>query len=1052
MISQFCIKRPIFAAVLSILIVLVGITSIFTLPVDQYPDMAPPTVTVSGSYGGATADVTAESVSVPIEQEINGVPNMLYMSSTSSNGGSSKIKITFNVGTNPDFASIDVQNKVQQANSDLPEDVITNGVTVEKTSAIPLMTLILRSSEARYDDLYLSNYVTLNIQQALKRIPGVGKVRNTGARTYTMRIWLNPDALSAHGLTPGDVVSAVKEQNVNSAAGSVGTQPAVDDIKLSLTINAGGKLKDAQSFGEIIVKATGDGALIRLRDVARVELGASAYKLVSRHNGSSSAVIIVLLLPGHNALEVADQVKEVMGQLSKKFPTGISYDTAFDTTQFIKASIDAVVISLLEALLLVGLVVFVFLQNWRTTLIPMLAAPVSIIGTFIFLSIMGFTINTISLLAMVLAIGLVVDDAIVVVENVERLLKKGNLSPAEATSKAMKELTSALVATSLVLAAVFLPVAFLGGISGKLYREFALTLTVAVLISTFVALTLSPALCALLMKKDQKESRLFAGFNKLIARTTERYGAAVSTTMVRVWRSVFLYLTLFAIAAFFFTRLPVAFVPLEDTGSIYADLKLQPGTAVSVTDKVVKRIETQLVGHPAIGHTITLSGENLTSGSGEENAYIQFSLKPWDERDGTDIETVMADIAAVLDRIPEITYRVFQPPAIAGMGERSGFTMELQDRSGSNSRGLAEITNKIVAAASQLPEIRGVNTTLNPTVPMLKLKIDREMVKTLNISLKDLNSTLKQLTGSSTVSDFNLYGRTYKVKIQAEADFRRRPEDLQNYYIRSGNGVLVPLSILATFEYGSGPGTVTRHNLFSSATIAGSPAQGYSSGQAMAAMEKLADEMMPDGFAYEWSGMSLQEKKSGGQAGIAMLLAIVFVYLFLAALYESWLIPLSVLTIVPVALAGAIAIVYLRDLDNNIFFQIAMVSLIGLAAKNSILIVEFARTLYDEGMSATDAALEAARQRFRPILMTSFAFILGLLPLVLSSGPGAEARISISTGTLGGMIAATTIGILIVPMFFVLFVALGKKLRPGSSQKNNSSAPLAAEPAVEKSE
>ena len=1030
MISQFCIKRPIFAAVLSIIIVLVGITSILTLPVDQYPDMAPPTVTVSGSYSGATADVTAESVSVPIEQKINGVPNMLYMSSTSSNGGSSKIKITFNVGTNPDFAAIDVQNKVQQAEADLPGDVITDGVTVEKTSAIPLMTLILRSSEERYDDLYLSNYVTLNIQQALKRIPGVGKVRNTGARTYTMRIWLNPNALAAYGLTPADVVSAVKEQNVNSAAGSVGTQPAVDDIKLSLTINAGGKLNDAQSFEEIIVKAADNGALIRLRDVGRVELGASAYKLVSRHNASSSAVIIVLLLPGYNALTVADEVKKVMRRLSNKFPTGISYDTAFDSTQFIKASIDAVVMALLEALLLVGLVVFVFLQNWRTTLIPMLAAPVSIIGTFIFLSIMGFTINTISLLALVLAIGLVVDDAIVVVENVERLLKKGGLTVAEATSKAMKELTSALVATSLVLAAVFLPVAFLGGISGKLYREFALTLTVAVLISTFVALTLSPALCALLMKKDQKESRLFAGFNRLISTTTRRYGVVVSATMMRAWRSVLLYLALFAVAAFLFTRLPVAFVPLEDAGSIYADLQLQPGTSVNITDGVVKRIEAQLIDHPAIGHMITLSGENLTSGSGEENAYMQFSLKPWEERDDTDIETVMAEISEVLSRIPEITFRVFQPPPIAGMGERSGFTMELQDRSGSNSQGLAEVTQQIVTAAALLPEVRGVSTTLNPTVPMLRLNIDRAMVKTLNISLSDLNTTLKQLTGSSTVSDFNLYGRTYKVKIQAESDFRRRPEDLKKYYVRSGNDVLVPLSILATFEYGSGPGTVTRHNLFGSATIAGSPAQGYSSGQAMLAMEKQADELMPKGFAYEWSGMSYQEKQSGGQAAIAMLLAIVFVYLFLAALYESWLIPLAVLTIVPVALAGAVAIVYLRGLDNNIFFQIAMVSLIGLAAKNSILIVEFARTLYDEGMSAKEAALEAARKRFRPILMTSFAFILGLLPLVLSSGPGAESRISISTGTLGGMIAATTIGILFVPMFFVLFVALGKKLRP----------------------
>jgi len=1019
MIAQYCINRPVFASVLSIILVLVGVTALFNMPIDQYPDITPPTVSVSGSYSGATANIASEAVAVPVEQRINGVPNMLYMTSQSTNSGGTRINITFDIGTSPDFAAIDVQNKVKLAESELPMDVITNGVTVEKSSSIPLMAIILRSSVERFDDLYLSNYVTLNIDQALKRIPGVGRTRNTGSRPYSMRIWLDPDALAAYGLTPTDVSNAIKEQNKNAAAGVVGSQPATEDVNLKLPISAKGKLSDAESFGNVIVHATDDGALIRLRDVARVELGSSAYTLVSRHNGSSAAIIGVMLLPGANALEVAEDVRQTMERLSLAFPEGIDYEIAYDASDFISSSIKEVSWTLVEALLLVAFVVFCFLQNWRTALIPMLAAPVSIVGTFIFLLAFGFTINTISLLALVLAIGLVVDDAIVVVENVERLMSEKGLDVRAATSQAMKELTGALIATSLVLAAVFLPVAFLGGISGKLYREFAITLTVAVLISTFVAMTLSPALCAILMKPQQKTHSIFDRFNVYLDRLTARYTEQVRQTLKRTLRSTFLFLSMLAISLFIYSQLPIGFMPKEDQGQLSVDIQLQPGTSVNRTDKLMVDIEQGILAHPAVAHTVALTGENKSNGGGEENGSFQVYLKPWQEREDYSVDRVQEDLLAILAEYPPITGLVMQPPAISGLGSGAGFELQLQDLTGNNQLALNAAVFQLVEDANKLPELKGVSTSLKTDVPLLRLEIDREMIKTFDVSLADLYTSLNQLTGSSNVSDFSLYGRIYRVKMQADAKFRRRPDDLGRFYVRSGSGALVPLSMLAKIVYDAGPGTISRHNLYTSASISGGAAPGYSSGQAMAAIEKLMKETLPPGVGYEWTGLSYQEQKASGQAGIAMLLAIVFVYLFLAALYESWIIPIAVLLIVPVAVAGACLFVYARGLENNLFFQISMVALVGLAAKNAILIVEFAKSLKEEqGMSSYDAAMEAAKQRFRPILMTSFSFILGILPLVLSSGPGAVARVSISTGTLGGMLAATTVGLLLVPWFF----------------------------------
>ncbi len=1029
MIAQYCINRPVFASVLSIVLVLVGITALMNMPIDQYPDITPPTVTVSGSYSGATADIAAEAVAVPIEQRINGVPNMLYMTSSSTNSGGVKINITFDIGTSSDFAAIDVQNKVKMAESELPMDVITNGVSVEKSSSIPLMTLVIRSSEERFDDLYLSNFVTLNIQNALKRIPGVGRTRNTGSRSYSMRIWLDPDALASYGLTPTDVSNAIKEQNKNAAAGVVGSQPSSEQVNLKLPISAAGKLTDADGFGNVVVLATNDGALIRLRDVAKVELGSSAYTLVSRHNGESAAILGIMLLPGANALEVAKNVRETMAELAKTFPQGISYQVAFDASDFIGSAILEVTWTLIEALALVALVVFIFLQNWRTALIPMLAAPVSIIGTFVFLLAFGFTINTISLLALVLAIGLVVDDAIVVVENVERLMSEQGLDVRTATSTAMKELTGALIATSLVLAAVFLPVAFLAGISGKLYREFAVTLTVAVLISTFVAMTLSPALCTLLMKPKQKKHAIFIWFNNKLDILTSHYTGYVQSTLKRTVRSLIIFLSLCFIAFFIHSQLPQSFVPKEDQGQLNVDISLQPGTSVLRTDELMKQIEQDILAHPAVAHTLALTGENRTNGGGEENGSFQVFLKPWDKRSGYHVNDVQKDLLERLEKYPPITALVMQPPAIAGLGSGAGFELQLQDTTGSNQYALNDAAFKLVEAANNLPELANVSTSLKADVPLLRLEIDREMLKTFDVSLSDLYTSLNQLTGSSNVSDFSLYGRVYRVKMQADANFRKRPEDLSRFYIRSGKGALVPLSLLAKFVYDAGPGTLSRHNLFTSVSISGGAAPGYSSGQAMTAIRNLMNETLPPGVGFEWTGLSYQEQEASGQAGLAMLLAIVFVYLFLAALYESWIIPIAVLLIVPIAVAGAALLVYVRGMENNLFFQISLVALVGLAAKNAILIVEFAKTLREQGMSEYNAALEAAKQRFRPILMTSLSFILGILPLALSSGPGAVARVSISTGTLGGMIAATTMGLLLVPWFFYHLAKLQGKVK-----------------------
>jgi multidrug efflux pump len=1031
-ISHFFIDRPVFAAVISIGIVIAGAIAMFSLPVDQYPYISPPAVKVSATFPGATANTVSESVAIPLEQELNGVPNMIYMISKSTNTGGMSLEVTFDVGTNPDLAAVDVQNQTKLAESDLPIDVASEGVSVEKQAAIDLLKIAVTSKDPKYDNIYLSNYVAINIASAIRRIPGIGRTRNTGARTYAMRIWLRPDRMAGYGLTTSDVIDAIKEQNSEAAAGNLGGQPNSEDVKLTYPISAQGRLSREEEFENIIVRADPDGSMIRLRDIARVELGSSAYTLLSQLNGGDAAILQVFLLPGANALQVATEVRRVMAELARSFPQGIEWQIFYDGSEFIRQSIHEVIITLFEALLLVVLVVYLFLQNWRATLIPALAVPVSLIGTFLAMTAFGFTINTVSLLALVLAIGIVVDDAIVVVENVERLMQEEGLSAREATRKAMRELTGALIGTSLVLAAVFVPVSFLAGITGIMYREFAISITVAVLISTVVALTLSPALCALVIKPyGGKRNVVFRQINKWLEKSGHQYFRLVRLTTRKAGRSYIFFFILVAGCGLLFKYLPSSFMPVEDQGRFFVDMELPDGASVLRTQAVVKRAEKFLLNHRAVEHVFSLAGENRRSGSNEANGQIEVILKSWKERqaNGYSVDAVIAEVRQHMEQFPEADFMVSKPSAIAGLGSGSGVELELQDRTGTSWEALLESADELIHRAALCPEIEDASTSLQPEVPQLFLKVDRSRAKALGVPLNDIYSTMRAFSGSSTVNDFNLFGRVYRVKVQAEAEYRQHPDSINDYYVRSATGDIVPMNVLADIEFKTGPARVTRYNMFSSASISAEPAPGYSTGDAIAAIRETAEEILPPGIGFEWSGISFQEIRSAGQTPVALTMALVFVFLFLAALYESWTIPVAVLLIAPIAMLGALVAVWIRGLENNLFFQIAFVALIGLAAKNSIMIVEFAKQLHQEGMPVLEAALNAARLRFRPILMTSVSFILGVMPLVLSSGPGSISRQSMATAILGGMLFATSIGIVLVPLFFVSMAGFSDRWR-----------------------
>ncbi len=1031
----FFIDRPIFSAVLSILIVIVGFIGLFLLPIDQYPQITPPVVKVSASYPGASALTVSQAVATPIEQELNGTPGMLYMESSSNNSGGLTIDITFDISANPELSAVEVQNRVKLAESRLPAEVNKNAINLEKQSASQLMTIALKSSDERFDEIYLSNFATINVLDILRRIPGVGRVSNIGSRYYGMCIWVMPDRLANFGLTVKDLQNALKDQNRESAAGVLGQQP-ITGSDITIPITTQGRLSTVQEFEEIVVRANPDGSVIRMRDVARVSLEASSYATESGVNGENAAVLGIYMLPGANAMQVADDVKEAMKGISKDFPEGLSYDIPFDITTYIAESIHEVYKTLFEALVLVILVVFLSLQNWRASLVPLVAVPISLIGTFGVMLVLGFSLNMLTLLGLVLAIGIVVDDAIVVVEAVESYMEKEGLSPYEATKKAMHGLTGALVATSLVLAAVFVPVSFLGGITGMLYRQFAVTIVVSVLISLVVALTLSPAMCAILLRPARGDkNRFFRKINEWLAKGNHKYTGLVEKA-ARNSRRVLAGFGMVLVLIFVLNRVvPGSFIPEEDQGYFKVELELPEGATLERTRAVTDRAITYLQGHPAVDYVLNVTGSSPRVGTNQARSELTVILKPWEKRKGgrMGVEDVMTDVREEFYHYPEAKVYLSKPPVIPGLGTAGGFELQLEARGGASFEQLVTAVDTFMMYAGKEKALTGLSSSLQAEIPQLYFDVDRDKAKFLGIPMADIFSTMKAYTGSVYVNDFNMFNRIYRVYIQAEAPYRMHADDINLFFVRAASGEMVPLTALGTAEYTTGPGSMRRFNMFSTAVIRGNTAPGYSSGEAMRILEDVAKKYLPEEIGVEWSGLSYQEKKAEGQMGLIMLLVFVFVFLFLAALYESWLVPVAVLLSLPVAALGAYLGIWVFGLENDVYFQIGLVTLIGLAAKNAILIVEFAQVEVQRGVDALQAALTAASLRFRPILMTSLAFVLGMLPLVLASGPGSASRHSIGTGVFFGMLAAITVGIVMVPFFFYLInrakEKMGRKIR-----------------------
>jgi HAE1 family hydrophobic/amphiphilic exporter-1/multidrug efflux pump len=1022
MLSKFFIDRPIFAAVISIFIVLAGLAALRVLPVAQYPEISPPVVTVTAIYPGASAPVLESTVASPIENAINGVEGMLYMSSTSSANGVVQIQVTFNIGTDIDKAALNVNNRAKQVEPKLPLEVRRQGVTVEKGSSAFLQVLAFYSPDGRYDDIYTSNYVTLNVLDEIKRVPGTTLVQIFGAKDYAMRIWLRPDRLATLKLSPGDVIKALNEQNAQFAAGKVGEAPTAAAQQLVFSVTAKGRLSEVSEFENIVLRANGDGSLLRLKDVARVELAGKDYSFMGKYNGRPATLMGVFLQPGANQLEVGEAVRKRLTELSQRFPAGLTYAIPFDTTMFVEVSIREVVKTLLEAMLLVFLVVYLFLQNWRATLIPFAAVPVSLIGTMAGLLLLGYSINTLTLFGMVLAIGIVVDDAIVVLENVERIMAEEGLGPRDAAVKAMQEVTSPIIAIVLVLCAVFIPIAFLGGLTGELYRQFAVTISIAVIISGFVALTLTPSLCAAVLKnKPHGPDRWFGWFNRGFARVTDRYEDGVAWMIRRGGVALLLFAGMVALTGVLWRAVPGSLVPDEDQGWYFSMVILPDGASLQRTDKMVEEVTGAIRSNPFNEHVMAFTGFDFAGGFvfRENAATIFVTQKHWDERP-MPVGALVGEFWGKTGHIKEGLAIAFPPPAIFGLGTAGGFEFYLQNRGEGGPKRLYEVTQQFLAAASQSPKLAMVNTFWRANVPQLYVDVDREKAKSLGVPLDELFSTLAATLGSYYVNDFNKYGRTWQVLLSAEPSQRGRPEDVGSVYVRSEKGEMIPLRSLAKIEYTSGPGTLTRFNNLPAVQVLGSGKPGVSSGDAIAEVERLAKQVLPNDFSLDWSGASYQEKKSGGTSILVLALGALMAFLILAAQYEKWSLPLSVMLSLPFGTFGALAAVWLRGLTNDVYFQIGLVTLLGLAAKNAILIVEFAVLKTEEGLSASAAAVEAARLRLRPILMTSLAFILGVLPLALSSGAGAGARISAGTGVMGGMLAATFLAIFFVPTFFKL--------------------------------
>lgn len=1027
MFSEFFIKRPIFATVISLIIVLAGLVSIKVLPVEQYPNIVPPEIQISATYPGATAEVLADTVAAPIEQELNGVNNMIYMYSTATSSGYLTIGVVFEIGTDPDQATIDVNNKVQIAMAKLPSEVTKQGVTVEQKSNSILQVVTMQSDNKQYDTVYVSNYALLNVLDEIKRIPGVGSASLFASQDYSMRIWISPDKLSDYNMTPLDVTTAIQEQNSQFAAGRFGQEPIGEYLPYTYSVNTKGRLVNEEEFGNIILKSDSSGATLRLKDVARIELGAQDYSVSSQQNNKSAVAFAIYLQSGANALETSNAVKAKMAELAKKFPDGITYSIPYDTTLFVNISIEEVIHTFFEAVVLVILVVYLFLQNWRATLIPILAVPVSIIGAFAGMYVLGFSINLLTLFGLILAIGIVVDDAIIVLENVERLMTEEKLSPKEAAFKAMKEVSGPVVAVALVLSSVFLLIAFLGGMTGMMYRQFAVTIAISVLISAFVALSLTPALCALLIRKTggkKEPPAFFRAFNRGFEKVTDWYIAGVEFFLHNRKTAMLGFIGVLACIGLLFKVVPGGLVPMEDQGSLLMAYSMPPASSLQRTLKFTDRVSGLVKENPAVKDVITISGYDILSSS--QNTYSGISFIVLDDWNKRKTPALQADsIASALTGIgmsqPEGIAYSFSMPPIMGLSMTGGFEGYIQNKAGHTSTELMDKTNELLNAAAKNPALTNVRTTFSVSTPQYNIELDREKAKALNVPINQIYSVMQATFGSLYVNDFTYKGRNFRVTVQSEDKFRRSPDDLRYVYAKSNDGKLIPLSTLINVKRITGPELINRFNIFPAAKITGDPAPGYSSGQAIAAMEEVADEVLGADYDLSWVGSAYQEKQTGGASTQAFAFGIIMIFLILAAQYEKWSLPFVVILSVPFAVLGALLTTWMRGLENDLYFQVGLVTLIGLAAKNAILIVEFAVMEVESGKSYNEAAVSAARLRFRPIVMTSLAFTFGILPLVVSSGAGAASRHAIGTGMVGGMIASTFVATLFVPMMFAIF-------------------------------
>jgi len=1046
--ARFFVERPIVAMVISIITVLLGVVAMQGLPIAQYPEIVPPMIQVTTTFIGASATDVEGSVATPLEQQINGVENMIYMKSTNANDGTLTLKVSFEVGSNLDMNNVLTQNRVSQAMPQMPQSVKNYGVSVKKALAFPLLVISIKSPNGTYDSSFLSNYTTININDAIARIQGVGQINLFGGSDYAMRIWLRPDVIGRLGLTIPDIANAIGSQNQLSPAGQIGGPPAASGTEYTYTVRTQGRLLNEQEFGQIILRTNSDGSQVLLKDVARIELGTMLYNAVGRHDGTPSAVIAVFQIPGTNALQVANNIKATMADLSKRFPRDMEYLVSLDTTLPVTEGINEIVHTLVEAVVLVLIVVFVFLQNWRATLIPLLTVPVSLVGAFIFFPVLGFSINVLSLLGLVLAIGIVVDDAIVVVEAVMHHIEHG-MAPKEATVKAMEEVSGPVIAIGLILSAVFVPVGFMGGITGALYQQFAITIAISVMLSVVNALTLSPALAGLLLKPATGKRSLltpfYNGFNRVFGFATDKYVSFAGILARKAIRSAVFIGVLVYLTVALVQRIPAGFVPEEDQGYILVNALLPDAASLERTDAVMRKAEAVLKANEAIDGFNTITGYSLLTGAYSSNMGFFFvQLKPWEERHSE--EAHASGVIAALNRafaqqIPEAGVIAFGPPAIPGLGTGAGFTMELQDRSGGPPEYVAQQAARFIEAARKRPEIARINTLYRSTVPQIYADIDRSKVMKAGVALNDVNTTLGALLGSSYINDFNRFGRVYKVYLQAEPEFRRDPKQLGLFYVRGASGSMVPVDSVVSTRPSAGPEFTNRFNLFRTAELTGVPAPGFSSTQALDALEQTAREVLPPDMTYDWADMSFQERRAPGVA-LVFGLAVFLVFLILAAQYESWGLPFSVLLGTPFAAFGAylglyIARQYSTSYVNNVFAQIGLIMLIGLAAKNAILIVEFAKMEHDKGTPLMEAAMTSAKLRFRPILMTAFAFILGVVPLLTASGAGAEARKVMGMTVFSGMLVATILGVLLIPMLFVTI----ERLIGASSKQHAPAAP-----------